>query len=162
MMFHWPLQCKYSYYFAVRAEIVHDQSTKASVGASYRLTCSISGYDKLQQFSIAYQWFKNGILYKEDMTSAILNFNSLTFDDHGAYSCRYFFTPHEQARVVNGTSPLFVLDFNGMFFLFLELLWETNLSSFHANILSHYHLTHCFYSAFHHHQVWAVFHTKKK
>ena len=127
-------------YFAVRAEIVHNQSTNVSIGASYRLTCSISGYNKLQQLSITYQWFKNGNFYKEDKTSSTLNFNSLTFDDHGEYACRYFFTPHMQARVVNGTSPPFVLDFDGIYHKSISVRFRWIWNGFH--------------SVFHHNQVW--------
>ena len=52
----------------------------------YSLTCTVTGAERLTNFMITYQWFKDDVVMSDQMMEA-LSFTSLLFSDAGGYTC---------------------------------------------------------------------------
>ena len=56
-------------------------------GSMYSLTCTVTGAEKLTGSTIAYQWFKDGVMVS-GQTMETFSFTSLSFSDAGHYTCQ--------------------------------------------------------------------------
>ena len=108
---HWEMQCKLhpllslwrvSVYICTHVNSVYlclssllDPTISVSVDAgvatltaeaTYSLTCTVTGAERLTGSTITYQWFKDGVVVS-GQTMETLSFTPLTFSDAGGYTC---------------------------------------------------------------------------